>query len=115
MLFCTAPTRSGPGAMPACQQFFSVEDRPERVLDLLLRGTGTLANTLRQRWMTHFCPASGKDGFDAVDQPGGAIRDDQHRVAQPALGEPVKEALPSVGGFGPTGLQPDKHWLADRW
>ena len=63
--------------------------------------------------MRHFCRSErAKTASMPLMQPGGAIRDDQHRVAQPALGEPVKEARPSVGGFGPTGLQPDKHWLA---
>ena len=50
---------------------------------------------------TALAQRAGQSGLDGVDQPGGAVGDDQQRAAQPAGDEPVEEAGPGVGGLRP--------------
>ena len=69
--------------------------------------TGTLAKHIATSVDETSLPQrAGEDGFDAVDQPGGAIRDDQQRVAQPTLGEPGKKADHASVDSAPPGSSP---------
>ena len=54
----------------------------------------------------------GQYRLGGIDQPGGAIGDDQQRRAQPPAAEPVEEVAPRVSGLAAAGGQRDKYRCA---
>jgi hypothetical protein len=76
----------------------------------------------RSKATHYFVPASvdqaalpqraGQHGLCRVDQPPGAVADDQQRWAQTAVTQVLQEAAPGVGALAPAGRQPDQDRLA---
>ena len=55
---------------------------------------------------------AGQHGLGRVDQPSGAVADDQQRWPQTAVTQVLQEAAPGVGALTPAGRQPDQDRLA---
>jgi hypothetical protein len=55
---------------------------------------------------------AGQHGLCRVDQPSGAVADDQQRWAQTAVVQVLQEPAPGVGALAPAGRQPDQDRLA---
>jgi hypothetical protein len=93
------------------EQVVDVEDRPVGVVDLVVGVGGYLREHVPMD--EAFLPQRAREhGLDRRDESGGAVGDDQQRVAQPTLLEPVEELAPRIGALGAAGVEADEHRLA---
>lgn len=87
----------------ACRGGDAVEDRPVGGLDLGLRAVGTLASTLRARWMVdRWRNDLGKACPTALNSPGRR-RYHQHWCSQPTIHQVAEEVGPGVVTSLPAG------------
>jgi hypothetical protein len=89
-----------PRLQAAGDEVIDVEQRPGGVLHLVLGTDGHLGQDVAGSVdQTPLPQRAAEHGLGGVDQPAGAVGDDQQRWGEAAGGELVEEVVPGVGGL----------------